>query len=835
LLLIAANASAQCRIEGSVRWADGTPASAIAISVPELNLATTTDERGQFAFDDIQPGIRITVDAFLDKRLLGRAYTLVTLRVERVDLQLAGTTSNPTPAAQVPPGLSRQAIAAAARDALTDGTGTDTVTYDANGMPIVSSDVTVVANLPMLSASTEAGKVTLQPEQVTALPSLGSSDIFRALQWLAGVSSNETSSGLFVRGGTPDQNLVDFDGFTVYSVDHLFGYFSAFNMDAIDAVDLSKGAYEARYGGRLASLTEIRGKSRPQRIQGMVGGSALSVDGVFQLPIGSKASVLVAHRRSFQSPLYDRILGLVSRGTGQAPPGRGGRFATVFNSQPRSGFDDSNGRFEWRPTDRNQLTVSTYIGHDDVDNSRELQLPTQFLEQIAARGLSFSGDFKITDVRDYRNTGLSVRWNRDWNDMFRTSMTVGRSDYDTITQRSSNIGGRQGGTGELNVVDDTTVTISAPITFNASHELTLGAQRTANRVVFEFANNLAATTGPNGAQIGALASQLNRSTTGTTTSAFVQHRMMLGSRLIAMPGLRVTQSSESDERYVEPRLTATWLATDRFRVKGAWDRYHQFVNRMVREDVFQGNREFWALSDSSTVPVASSTNASVGAAYQTNRLLLDGEVFSRDIKNLSQLAPRLTGSTDSVDLSSFFYTGSGRSKGVELLAQMKKYRQSGWVSYTWSRVTYDFPELSEPFPADQDRTHELKLVDIFTLGGWTASATWVLSSGRPYTEPVGVEPVAFQGPAGNNVTFERIVIGDKNAARLPTYHRLDLALNHVWNLASNRSVTMGVTAFNAYDRANVWYREYTSIQGEIVENNIGLMPRTFNAFLSIRF
>lgn len=834
MLLIAANASAQCRIEGSVQWADGTPATAIAISIPELKLATTTDAHGRFAFDDIRPGVRITVDAFLDQRLLGRAYTLVTLAVERVDLQLAGTPSNPTPAPRVPRDLSRREPSGAAADSFKVSTGTDTVTYDANGMPVVSSDVTVVANLPLLSASTDAGKVTLEPEQVTALPSLGSSDIFRALQWLPGVSSNETSSGLFVRGGTPDQNLVDFDGFTVYSVDHLFGYFSAFNMDAIDSVDLSKGAYDARYGGRLASLTEIRAKSQPPRIQGMVGGSVLSVDGVFQLPVGSKASVLVAHRRSFQSPLYDRILGLVSTGTGQTPPGRGGRFATIFNSQPKSGFDDSNGRFEWRPADRDQFTVSTYIGHDDVDNSRELLLPTQFLEQIAARGLSFSGDFKITDAREYRNTGLSVRWNREWSSMFRTSMTVGRSDYDTITQRSSNVGGRQGGTGELNVVDDTTVTISVPITLNPSHELTVGAQRTANRVVFEFANNLAGTTGPNGAQIGALASQLNRSTTGTTTSAFIQHRMMLGNRLIALPGLRITQFSVSGEGYIEPRLTATWLATDRLRVKGAWGRYHQFVNRLTREDVFQGNREFWALSDTTAVPVAASANSSVGAAYQTSRLLIDAEVFSRDIKDLSQLAPRLTGSTDSVDLSSFFYTGNGRAKGLELLTQIRRGRHSGWASYTWSRVTYDFPGLSEPFPADQDRTHEVKLVDVFTLGRWTGSATWVLSSGRPYTEPVGVEPVTFQGPAGT-VTVERIAIGDKNAARLPNYHRLDLALNHVWNLPSNRSATLGVTAFNAYDRANVWYREYTSIQGEIVENNVGLMPRTFNAFLAIKF
>jgi ferric enterobactin receptor len=829
LLLIAATASAQSRIEGSVQWADGTAAAAIAISVPELKRDTTTDPSGRFAFDDVRPGIRVTVDAYLDKRIVGRAYVLVTLRVEHVEMQLAGTVSNPTPAPKPPPRLLSPATTVSG-----GSSGTDTVIYDANGMPVVSSDVTVVASLPMLSASTEAGKVTLEPEQVAALPSLGASDIFRALQWLPGVSSNETSSGLFVRGGTPDQNLVDFDGFTVYSVDHLFGYFSAFNMDAIDSVDLSKGAYEARYGGRLASLTEIRAKSRPTQVQGMVGGSALSVDGLFQLPIGSKASVMVAHRRSFQSPLYDRILGLVSTDAGPGP-GPGGRFPTIFNSQPISGFDDSNGRFEWQPTTRDQFSVSTYIGHDEVDNSRDLQLPTQFLEQIAARGLTFSGEFKITDVREYRNTGVSARWNRDWSDIFRTSMTVGRSDYDTLTQRSSNVGGRQGGTGELNVVDDTTVTLSAPITFNASHELTLGAQRTANRVVFEFANNLAATTGPNGAQIGALASQLNRATTGTTTSAFVQHRMMLGTRLIAMPGLRVTQSSLTNERYVEPRMTATWLATERLRFKGAWGQYHQFVNRLVREDVFQGNREFWALSDGTTVPVAASTNASVGAAYQTNRLLLDGEVFSRDIKNLSQLAPRLTGSTDSVDLSNYFYTGSGRSKGVELLAQMKRGRHSGWASYTWSRVVYDFPELSEPFPADQDRTHELKLVDIFNLGRWTASATWVLSSGTPYTEPAGVEPVTFEGPNGGSVTFERIVIGDKNAARLPTYHRLDLALNHVWQFPSNRSATLGVTAFNAYDRANVWYREYTSVQGEIVENNIGLMPRTFNAFLSIKF
>ena len=391
--------------------------------------------------------------------------------------------------------------------------------------------------------------------------------------------------------------------------------------------------------------------------------------------------------------------------------------------------------------------------------------------------------------------------------------TVGRSDYDTIAQRSQNVGGRQGGTGELNVVDDTTVSLTMPVTFSPTHELTVGLQGTKNRVAYRFENNVAAPAGSTNTRIGAVASQLNRSTTAVTTSAFVQDRIMFGTKLIADPGLRVSQYSLAGEAYVEPRLSATWLATKRLRVKGAWGEYHQFVNRLTREDVFQGNREFWTLSDGSTVPIAQSTNAAIGAAYQSSRLLIDGEVFMRQIGGLSQLAPRIIGSTDSVDLTRFFYEGSGQARGLELLTQIKKGRHNGWASYTWSRVRYTYPDLSSaPYPADHDRTHELKLVDVANLGKWSASATWVLSSGTPYTEPIGLEPVVFDGPAGE-ITFERIVVGDKNAARLPTYHRLDLAFNYVFEMPSNRSATFGVTVFNAYNRANVWYREFTSVEG----------------------
>jgi outer membrane receptor for ferrienterochelin and colicin len=328
---------------------------------------------------------------------------------------------------------------------------------------------------------------------------------------------------------------------------------------------------------------------------------------------------------------------------------RAGRFATLFSSQPRSGFDDMNGRFELRPSSRDQIAVTPYLGNDDVDNSRELQLPSQVAERLAARGLTL-GDISITDIRDFRNTGLSVRWNREWTPKVRSTLTFGRSDFDAFAERSSTVVGRAGGTGELNVVDDTTVTVDVPIAFSATQELSLGVQHTRNRVGYQFATSLAPPSGTTAAA-SPLTTELNRTTKGDVSSIYAQHRLALGSRVFATPGIRVTQFSETGERYLEPRLSGTVLIGGPFRAKAAWGRYHQFVNRLVREDVLQGNRQFWALADGTEVPVAASTNMAAGAAYETSRLLVDAEWFARDLADLSQLAPRVLGTANTVDLS----------------------------------------------------------------------------------------------------------------------------------------------------------------------------------------
>ena len=190
-------------------------------------------------------------------------------------------------------------------------------------------------------------------------------------------------------------------------------------------------------------------------------------------------------------------------------------------------------------------------------------------------------------------------------------------------------------------------------------------------------------------------------------------------------------------------LTALYL-------KAAAGRYQQFTNRITREDLLQGNREFWSLANGTTVPVAQATNLIGGGAYERGSLLVDVEVFAKDLSDLTQFAPRLTFASDELDFDEFFYHGDGTVRGGEVLVQKRTGRHTGWVAYTLCTVEESFPELEPgPFPATHDQRHELKIVNIFEVGKWHLSETFIYASGKPYTEPVGFEPVEL--PLGDSL------------------------------------------------------------------------------------
>ncbi len=419
-------------------------------------------------------------------------------------------------------------------------------------------------------------------------------------------------------------------------------------------------------------------------------------------------------------------------------------------------------------------------------------------------------------------------WSRQWNSRVHSDISLGYSRFDDVRERSARVGASNNPSAEDNSVEDLTFKASVPITLGVGHTLEGGLEVTSNDIAYGFQS---AAIGQGGAD-SPLARVLNQSTQGRLTSLFLQDRWLLGSRLLVVPGVRLTSFDRTSTSYTEPRFAATYFVNDRFKLKTAAGRYQQFTNRITREDLLQGNREFWSLANGTTVPVAQATHLIGGGAYERGSLLVDVEVFAKDLSDLTQFAPRLTFASDELDFDEFFYHGDGTVRGGEVLVQKRTGRHTGWVAYTLSTVEESFPELEpDPFPATHDQRHELKIVNIFQVGRWHLSETFVYASGKPYTEPIGLEPVEL--PFGG--TIDRVVAGPKNGSRLPDYHRLDLAINREVPFGNSAKGIFSFTLFNVYDRQNTWYKEFNVVEGEIVENNILLMGLTLNASVSIKF
>lgn len=687
----------------------------------------------------------------------------------------------------------------------------------------------------LLKASTGVSKVGITPAAIATLPSFGEKDIFRSLQLLPGISgSNESSSGLYVRGGTPDQNLILFDEFTVYHVDHLFGFFSAFNSNALKDVQLYKGGFGSKYGGRLSSVVELTGKDGNSQKFNMGGGlSLLSFNGFAESPFAKgKGSFLVAGRRSFQSNFYSNIFndftnsgnddtpGSGGGGGGFGPPG-GGRFGQQ-QAQPSSFFYDLNAKATYRLNKKDIVSFSFYNGQDNLDNSRDANQ-----NAFGNRNVDFSFDRQNTDLTKWGNWGSALKWSRRWSDKFYSNLNVSysnyyserdRSDETTVTREDSTFT-ISNGIYEYNNLKDYSLRLDNEWQLSSQNELEFGLQSSYNDIQYQYRQNDSIDV-------------LNRLDQGYTNSIYIQDRHTFNQKLILTGGLRANHYSVTGELYIEPRASLTYYISEDLKLKGAWGKYNQFATRIVREDIQQGSRDFWLLANDETVPISSATHYIAGASYETGTLLFDVEAYRKDLDGLSEYTTRFTpsgfGPNSTLDYEEFFYTGNGVAKGIEFLVQKKIGRLTGWVGYTLGEVKYDFDAFGdEPFHANQDQTHELKLVGNYKLGNWTFGSTFIYATGRPYTAPTGFYEVTLL----DGSTADFFEVSDKNAFRLPDYHRFDISGTYDFRLGLSKA-SLGISVYNLYGRKNVWYKEYEVVEGELLETNVSLLGFTPSLFFN---
>ena len=682
----------------------------------------------------------------------------------------------------------------------------------------------------VLNANSGISMSTISTKQLALLPSVGETDIFRSLQLLPGVSgTNENSSGLFVRGGTPDQNLVLLDGMTVYKVDHFFGFFSAFNANAIKDVQLYKGAFPAKYGGRTSSVVNMTGKSgSTEKIRGGANFNLLSVNGFIEVPLGEKLSFLAAGRRSYtdilRSGLYSAISdNLIANNEFEQVEELDG--TTVNIVEPDFYFYDWNSKLTYRPSDRDILTLSFYNGQDYLDESQNLERRID-----AQQGNEIFVMVDLDKETSWGNTGASTKWSRQWNSRLYSNFLLASSryfsEYDrdgfldvSIPNQDSTIfaGGRQ--TFEDNLVKDLTFQSDFEWQVSANDKLSFGMSFTNTDIDYSNIRDDTVTL-------------LARKQVANYGSIYLSDEKQIGDRLSVTAGVRLSKYENEEDLLFEPRLNATYDVHQNIKLKAAYGRHYQFVNRIINESISEGSRDFWLLADGDLVEVSSATHYIGGVSYERDNWLFDVEGYYKNLKGLSEFTLRFRRGLD-IEVDELFFTGDGVAKGVEFLLQKKQGNYTGWGSYTLGQVRHTFPGFNDglKFPALHDQRHEFKMVHSVEIDGWNLSATFVYGSGKPFSEPEGQYSIELL----DGRTFNYVGIGAKNGSRLPPYHRLDLAAHYRFPWGEKVNGDIGLSFFNFYNRKNIWYIQYDFTQEPVLVSEILYLGMTPNFTFSITF
>ena len=703
---------------------------------------------------------------------------------------------------------------------------------------IEGDDIEVIGERVSPTEMTPLGSFGTRVTELARMPSVGQPDLMRSLQLLPGVqAASENSAGLYVRGGTPGQNLILLDDVVVYNPNHLFGFFSTFNPDALKEVLLLKGTFPARYGDRLSSVLDISNlDGNRKEVTARTSLDMISAGLTLEGPVGETGSWMLSGRRTYQellnSPLFDHIVddlfstrtGTLTAGPGGGGAGgfgrRGGGFGGGFGNRQfnfadqtssfdqQYGFYDANFKLTLEPSSSDRLSVSGYVGNDALD----LGLPS------------------------FRNTGVSRNQLMDWgNAVGRVAlMHLFGSRLMTTTQASasryeSNFqvadaeaslddaaplgqgggGGRGLGGGfsldRNNVLTDLTAKTDFSFFFTQNQTLRFGAQVT--RYDGSFRQG----------QVDSARSEIAAESAYQT--GYAELDLELG-RVQLTPGVRYSHFNSGDYANFSPRVMGRFALSDRIGLKGGWGVYQQYLN-LITVESFNYSTDMWLPVDETVAP-GHAVHASGGFTYTTEAgWEADVEFYHKDMEDLVEFQSqiRLDGT---IPLSDLFLQGDGTSRGVELLLRKTEGRTTGWIGYTLSKTEHTFAGLNggDPFSPSYDRRNDLSIVAHRQLTGrWNANANWVYGTGQAYTIPESQYTVVQS--SGEATTY--VHASGKNAFRLPSYHRLDAAVTRDFQFGEHTGQLV-LSVFNVYNRRNIWYRTFEVSDEEILVQDVLLQP-----------
>ena len=666
----------------------------------------------------------------------------------------------------------------------------DTVLNIALAQSIQLNEVTVTAHAVESNVKgTQMSTIEMPVMQLKKVPALfGETDVIKALQLLPGVQSGtEGSAGMYVRGGGPDENLILLDGVPLYNVNHAAGFFSAFNADAIKNVTLYKGNFPARFGGRLSSVVDVRMKEGDMyEYHGNVSIGLIAAKVNVEGPIvKGKTSFNVSYRRTYYDLFTAPLIDILAKSMTDSWKNSvwGGYY-----------FYDFNLKLNHKFSDRDRLFFSFYSGDDKV--YARLKFKDEYGDGFF--GLTSSSENMNVDWK-WGNRVAALRWNHVIKPNLFMNVTGAYTQYRHYL-------GADVGMESATTMDSTTSTY----TENMNLGLNSGIYDFSGKVDFDYKpfenhdvkfgvsvthHNYRPTT------TGVHLSETQNGETGFSydtvtsdsriraleTDLYLEDNWDITGFLKLNLGLHASTFTVDKKTYpsLQPRASLRALLSEDFSIKAGYAYMTQYIH-LLSSNAISLPTDLWVPVTGDIVPM-NAHQVAIGAFYDWKGFEFSVEGYYKKMNNVMEYKDGASFfSLEQTDWQDKVVMGDGWAYGIELFAQKKVGKFTGWVGYTWSHANRRFnrpgQELNfgQVFPAKYDRRHDLNIVAMYEFNDHVdVSATWVFSTGNCAT-------LSYQDYHGLNMDFYNTLpptigfIESRNNYRYNSYQRLDLAANFHW-------------------------------------------------------
>jgi len=646
------------------------------------------------------------------------------------------------------------------RVVLQDSINSIRIDFQLTGKPYLLEEI-VVEDRRETDFSRTTSTIEVDPAVVQELPSLGGEpDIFRALQLLPGVTAaTEISSGLYVRGGSPDQNLTLIDGVVVYNPSHLGGFASTFNSDVLRNIKLIKGGFPAEYGGRLSSVLDIAMREgTKEKFLGSANLNTISSRITMEGPLDTNATYILSGRIMY----LDKILSLSGK----------------LNSIPRYHFIDFNGKVNYTLSEKDKIFISGFYSKDNIieaPDSKDVGFDISW--RNATVNLTWTN---FTSSTSFSNTSLMYT-NYFFSTLIKDKQPV-REPLDFFT--SSEIHDfRLKREMQLFLSDDHTVKTGVEIVY---HDFTT---TTSDFFIPELRYKPIS-----GSEID-----------NFEASFYLQDEWTLTTDLRSNIGGRFYYFQPAKLFTVEPRISLTYYILDRLVLRGAFAVANQTLHLLSRNDVYLPT-DVWYPSGSYIKPSKSVQGALGFEVTSVDRsFLFSAEGYYKDLKNLYEYINNPDFSFGA-DIGEQLTKGRGEAYGFEFFLNKRIGKFSGWIGYTlaWTKRYFDDLNSGMFFYPRYDRRHDISIVFGYDVNpSLNFGATWTYGTGQAFFLPIGQYQIAGFNSPGNNASSIYFENSGRDAFRLPQFHKLDVSCRYKIFI-SDKALELNFNIYNVYNRFNVF-------------------------------